>query len=242
MTTSFQIVSDLHLESYKDKGVEIVNELKVSADNLIIAGDLGCVDPVYKKIIPLIMKRWENVILVLGNHEYYGQNIGAMKDRLGKLESKYEGLHILDNELIELDGIKIFGGTMWFPQDPLNILYENCLADFRCIKKFREWVYNKNSDFKYKLKGLKPDVVVTHHLPSYNCINGKYIGNDLNRFYVTEMSEWILKNNPKLWVCGHTHDSVQTMIGETPVLSNPYGYHNEFNSNYHNGYIVEVDE
>jgi len=240
---NIQIVSDMHLEFYKDKGEAILNDFNCSkADILLIAGDLAVIKPYYKHIIPILARKAKEVVLVMGNHEYYKkQMVGYMWEHLRKLEDKYPNFHVLDNQFLEIDGINIYGGTMWFDYDPLNIIYENRMSDFSQIRLFRDWVYKKNFEFKANLMNRDtPDIILTHHMPSTACINQKYKGDSLNRFYVSEMSDYIVKKEPKLWVCGHTHDSIDLEINKTKIVSNPLGYPDYYNPMFVGEYIIEL--
>lgn len=72
--TKFKLVSDLHLEFYKE-GDEVYRP-PVEKDDantvLLLAGDIH----VGTKALPWIeemTKRYRHVVYVLGNHEFYGQ-------------------------------------------------------------------------------------------------------------------------------------------------------------------------
>ena len=241
---NIQFFSDIHTEYYADRGADWLNKLDPEGvDALLIAGDLGLVKHCYKTVIPILADKYKQIVLVLGNHEYYKkQMLQYMWQTIRKLESKYDNFKVLDNESIEINGITVYGGTMWFSADPLNIIYEKGMNDFSQIRQLRSWVYKNNSDFQYKLKQIDtPDVILTHHLPSYYCIEENYVGDDLNRFYVTEMSKYIIHNKPKVWICGHTHHSIDQIICETQILSNPLGYPDSFNPHFRDKYTVEVN-
>lgn len=53
------------------------------------------------------------------------------------------------------------------------------------------------------------------------------------------------KENVKLWIHGHTHDSMDTEINGTGVVCNPRGY-NEFgkfeNKNFDENLVIELTE
>lgn len=239
-----QIYSDLHCEFYDDIGESLLYGFNTAGtDILIIAGDLALVKPHYKKIIPILAEKAEEVVVVLGNHEYYRhQVVGYMWQEIKKLENRYKNFRVLNNEMIELFGLKIYGGTMWFDYDPLNILYEKMLNDFNQIKNFKGWVHNDNFSFRANLINCPtPDIIVTHHMPSSSCVNSRYVGDDLNRFYYSNMNSYIESNSPPLWICGHCHLSIDKVLGETRVISNPAGYPGEYNPGFIEKYVIEID-
>ena len=41
------------------------------------------------------------------------------------------------------------------------------------------------------------------------------------------LTEYLLQRNLKLWLCGHTHTTMSTIIGNTLLMTNPFGYHKQ---------------
>jgi hypothetical protein len=84
-------------------------------------------------------------------------------------------------------------------------------------------------------------VVVTHHLPSRRLVsarfwprdgsdgaNGGFVGDCENILAYEELA-------PDLWIHGHTHDSIDTMLWETRIVCGPAGYRGEWHTP-HNSY------
>jgi hypothetical protein len=46
----------------------------------------------------------------------------------------------------------------------------------------------------------------------------------LNCYFVCDPEPLILKRKPALWLHGHTHGSVDLVVGATRVRCNPFGY------------------
>jgi hypothetical protein len=69
-------------------------------------------------------------------------------------------------------------------------------------------------------------VMVTHHGPSYICIPEEYKNlTNQNGGYVSNLSNLILdKPQIKAWVCGHSHNRIDEVIGSTRLLMNARGY------------------
>jgi Icc-related predicted phosphoesterase len=122
-----------------------------------------------------------------------------------------------------------FGGTMWFPEDPMNFLYKRNMCDFEVIRYLSGWVYAENVLFTEAANQLihQDSIVVTHHLPSNVCIAPQFKGSNLNRFFVSDQTRLIEEKKPKLWVYGHTHLPYDGLLGETRLICNPFGYPSE---------------
>src|SRR5665213_557962 len=81
----------------------------------------------------------------------------------------------------------------------------------------------------------KKKIIVTHHLPSEQCGDIKFLGSPLNPAFSSNLDDLIHAEQPILWVAGHTHSSCDFMIGNTQMIINPRGYNDgaenpEFNS------------
>lgn len=70
----------------------------------------------------------------------------------------------------------------------------------------------------------KTCVVITHHAPTHLSVSPAYQNNMANPAYHSNLSEFIFKNSPKLWIHGHMHDSCEYNVGDTKVICNPKGY------------------
>lgn len=76
-----QCISDIHLEFYKYLGD--VPVIPTNAPILILAGDVGYPTlPLYWEFMKDVSRRYEHVLLVPGNHEYYHNNAQIQKKRI----------------------------------------------------------------------------------------------------------------------------------------------------------------
>ena len=110
-----QIISDIHLNFHNDGGDSFLDSVPVKANYLILAGDIS----EHKTLIKSLHKvcaRWNKVILVLGNHDYYGSSVEETRKLV--LRYKPKNCEFLYNEKRIIDGMPFFGGTMWFRHDP----------------------------------------------------------------------------------------------------------------------------
>jgi predicted phosphodiesterase len=230
-----QILSDLHLEHHPDHGRELVESMDFSgADIVILAGDIAGIGERALFALPRLQQLCEKapgqVLYVPGNHEYYGANPTFVEHMLQRLEAEMSNFRVLrTGKLFEQDGLRFLGDTLWFPEDSENWRFSQLMSDFLVIREFTPWVYHQNTAFiQWLERELRPgDIVITHHLPSDQIIAPRYIGNVLNRFFVSDLTNLILERKPALWVCGHTHTSIDTMLGTTRIVCNPRGYPNE---------------
>ena len=129
------ILSDLHLDYYfpKDKYnvdavASIFNPLFLQGrkigDVLVIAGDIGHYNEQNIKVIKYFKDTYyKHVICVLGNHDYYilspedllcyGNSFNRATELITALNA-IEGVHCLDGNTIDIEGV-IFGGTTaWY--------------------------------------------------------------------------------------------------------------------------------
>ena len=103
------------------------------------------------------------------------------------------------------------------------------MHDFSLIQDFELWVYEQNAAFEKVLaKHVKPDdVVVTHHLPTFESVPARFARSAMNAFFVCDMATHVRERQPKLWIHGHSHDRCDYQLGKTRVVANPLGYPNE---------------
>lgn len=237
------IISDTHLEFfYPGEYIKFLDTIAPKAtkdDVLVIAGDLSLSDRLTVSL-NILSERFGHVMYVPGNHEFYKSSFREVREILKNVN---DNIHVLDRMVYVLSGVRFVGTTMWFPNDPLNAIYEKQLSDFHYIKDFRRHVYGENIHDQEFLKNNvgEGDIVITHHLPSHSLVSPGYAGSNLNRFYVCPMDDLVLERKPRIWCCGHTHGSIGAMIGSTRVIANPYGYYDhESNPKFNPSFHVEI--
>ncbi len=227
------IMSDLHLEFHRDHGISFLKSLDPSGvDILVLAGDVTVLRDYYwsQDILSEFCSKYNKVLMVCGNHEYYNTDVGTAERHLNAIEYNLTNLHVLRHGGVKvIDGQRFLGGTLWFRQEKNNRLHAQQMNDFHVIDGFDPWVYEEN---KLTVQGLQDnlcenDVVVTHHLPSSKSIHPKFQKSSLNRFFVCDVEDLMVARKPKLWIHGHTHCPIDIKIGSTRVFANPMGYPNE---------------
>lgn len=83
-------------------------------------------------------------------------------------------------------------------------------------------------------------VVMTHHAPSFESIPDRYASDVLSNAYASHINFNLFEaGQPDVWIHGHIHDTVDYTIGDTQVVSNPFGYRDHHpNDNYN--YVATI--
>jgi predicted phosphodiesterase len=243
------ILSDLHLEFGAFEPPE------VEADVVVLAGDTDR---------GLRGAAWARgafqdrpVVYVAGNHEYYGKALPKLTNQLR--EANDEALHFLEQETVELGGIRFFGCTLWtdfrLTGNPglARMTAELRMNDYRKIRvspqyrklratdtiqlhhRSREWL-----EAAAQRGETRDAVIITHHAPSARSLEPGYEADALSPAYASTLDELIGASGAKLWIHGHTHRPVDYTIGGTRVLSNPRGYVDEPAPGFDPGLVVEI--
>ena len=224
-------MSDLHLEFgplHEDPTPDV--------DVLVLAGDIT-----YKNRVDWIneqAEKFEHVIYVTGNHEYYKSNISHTDEYLA--DDLDPRIHFLRNSSVKIEDTWFHGATLWTdmgtPADEYFIA--KGMNDFRIIRKGADYKRFRPNDAKllhhesmmFLQKNVKQgDVVVTHHAPSFKSSLDCFIGSPLNPAYATDLSNFIMDYKPKFWIHGHMHNTSDYKIAGTNILCNPRGYAHEEN-------------
>lgn len=230
-----QLLSDLHTEFYYGRPLDMLRRLEFepNLDFLFLPGDV-VVQPLQppeecREVFEFLGSKARYVIYTIGNHEYYRSKKGA--DVEAGLRSVMPDNYVwLNNTDVTLDGIHFYGGAMWFPDHPLNQVFEKDINDFELIRDIHNWVYKSNTAFRINGRKLITNrtIVLTHHLPSHLSTPRMYAESTINRFFVSDESKLIMDKQPRLWVHGHTHHACEYLLDKTPVICNPLGYPNEW--------------
>jgi Icc-related predicted phosphoesterase len=231
-----QLLSDLHTEDY-ERPVDFLAGGQVQfpgADVLALCGDIVAVDCQGEKeirsVFEYLSRQANHVLFVPGNHEYWGTKSkpGTAERTERTLRSCIDTLpnmRYLNNDEAIVGGVHFIGGTMWFPFNPLNQLYEKHWPDFENISRFSEWVYEYNRAFVELADKAAPEtVVITHHLPTSRSVAPRFQASNSNRFFLGDVDRIIIERRPRLWLHGHTHHSADYQCESTRVICNPFGY------------------
>jgi len=228
---NIHLLSDLHLEcAFFEPPVN-------AADVVVLAGDIG---------VGTQGVQWAKdffdvpVIYVVGNHEYHDADITIAKHMTGMKEmSAGSNVMILDNESIEIGGVRFVGSTMWTDLKEIEaVLYcdhDNILINYEagCVLEhfnlqYAQALFEKNRAW-LKRELSKPfdgkTVVITHHAPSFGSLHAQYAANPWNPCFISDL-EYLMGSGVDLWMHGHTHNNFDYRVDGTRVVCNPRGYPN----------------
>ena len=247
------LCSDLHI-NFKDLPNWFFDNSR-GANVLVVAGDtietkyIQTVEPVFAKLSKLYPK----VVMISGNHEFYGSEVTDSKQHMRDLSSKFDNLTYLDDEFINLnEEYVLIGSTLWTDfnkNNPMTQLWASShMNDYRLIKTTNplyikrfpkdiptltpSYTYNYHLKAKEFIKETvksnkgKKVIVITHQAPSFQSVDD-YFRHDMagNGCYASDMDDFILEHeNIRLWQHGHMHHPKDYMIGGCRIVCHPRGY------------------
>lgn len=226
-------MSDLHMEKFFDLGARFLNWLTPAAPTLFLAGDAQEIRDSDRAIdmFEVLCKKWQQVFYVPGNHEYWGSQYNSVNQRIKAAEIAFKNLTVLRaGKVVEYEGRRILGDTMWFPFSGDAVSVQYAMDDFKLVAGLTPAIYKQNSRWlKFLEEELKPgDIVMTHHLPLKQSVPAKYQKSKLNDFFVCNCRYIIEDRKPAVWIHGHTHTRQDYKYGSTRVLCNPRGQPGSF--------------
>ncbi|KAK4168303.1 Metallo-dependent phosphatase-like protein [Cladorrhinum sp. PSN259] len=232
-STSFQIISDTHLEAHK--GYDTFPIIP-KAPYLALLGDIGAVQPHKDEFADFLLRQLEQfkiVFFVPGNHEPYGSNWGCVKDFLDHVVDLARSRREQEPSLGQF--VPLTRGRYDFDDDETKvsvlgcILYSNVpapsmqqvsmfLNDFHVTE---DWTVDEhNAQHKADLNWLNDQVasleqsgrkivIFTHHSPTTDerANNPRHAGSSVSSGFRTDLSKekcWT-SAQVKLWAFGHTH-------------------------------------
>lgn len=241
-------------------------EVTCHADLVILAGDidLGPLSANYAGEL----SDWLGVPLVLiaGNHEFYGGEYFSTIDALKSQSQKFPKLAFLEQSRFELDHadgpLRILGCILWtdfllFGEDQRKSSMEKAcqvMTDFRgkiryghderylpehAIGIFGESLSWLQAELNMKFDGQT--VVVTHHAPAFRSVPQEHRRDLVSAAYASQLEHLVESSGAALWVHGHMHRTSDYRIGATRVVCNPRGYRGyELNKKFNPGLLIEV--
>lgn len=244
------LLSDLHTE-FANYTPQITD-----AEVTILAGDIG----IGVKAVEWAIANFPGqVILIAGNHEYYGgHRLHTMQQmKTVALEKASGRVHVLDQEEILLGGVRFLGATAWTDftctgNQPLAREEARMrMNDYRKIQYgsgYRKWrpedalIESLNTRRWVEEKLAQPfsgqTVLVMHHAPSELSLVGRHSSGHLNASYA---NKWEDLFRPNLTIVhGHTHSAADYELYGTRVISNPRGYPGEKGTGFNPGLLVEL--
>lgn len=229
------IVSDLHIEFRNvHEFYQLIEKINgCGADHVLHAGDLSPGAIMRDFFLSGMEIPWT---YVAGNHDYYGH---PLDDSHGTVTLK--------------GGLRLTYATLWTDfkkNDPLVMnAFPSYMNDAKLIKKragdpqsIATQLYNQHVRHFQYIKDKQPDIVMTHHAPSFQSMVEAFKHEFPSNYYYFSDYDQFIEDNPKikLWVHGHTHAKKDYMIGSTRIVCNPLGYPSEQKVQDYTPLIVEV--
>jgi hypothetical protein len=195
----------------------------------------------YHVINSKLLQDWNNVLVIPGNHEFYGSHVND--SWFGKQERVFQNsygnkCHYVNNSIVEIDGVYFVCSALWSHigfEKASKIQYQ--MNDYHSIAKLTVDKVNEyhkvNVAFLKEAMGKIPDgkrcIVVTHHVPSHNLISSRWRGNELNEAFAADMDVFIMTYGSKIshWIHGHSHDFLDEVVNGIRFIRNPMGYPHE---------------
>jgi predicted phosphodiesterase len=148
------------------------------------------------------------------------------------------------------DDILVVGAVGWIDGSWGDIYntrsryYKQRYNDFSMIKGYaklgKEYgKADKRSIEKLLRNSATTKIVMTHFLPSPDCIEMKYMGDTLNHCYANSWGYLADSLGVDVWLYGHSHQKRSFSIGSTKFITNAIGYPSEPNSDI-KVHIIEV--
>lgn len=232
---SFQIISDLHLES--EPQTTILKNIPVLSEILVMAGDIGSfydIDPILE-LLREACSKFKHVIYVPGNHEYYSlpriyeqpKTIGFLLHRFKsavKVDPKLKGVYVLSRDIASIGDLVFVGTTLWSDPSPLKRLPSYVKLGIG-IRKYHD-LHVRDKTWLNRISKIhkgKKLIVVTHHAPSMKLLQDNNFIKKYGSLYATDLSHTEAFKNATVWVHGHTHNNMDITLGNTRIISNQQG-------------------
>lgn len=243
--TKLDYISDIHLLKYMNvesasrphKVLKWINKHfwnkgKIRGDWLVIAGDLSEYN--YNNFVFLseCSKIWKEVFFVFGNHDLWlsrrqqKNSLLTSNDKKAELKQMCEALenvHILDNEVVEIDGKTIAGSTNWYKLHEHDYRWWNSYSN-DSVNIIPQGTRSNNERSKIDTRFLENltgeiDLLITHIPPVHFAENKRRP----NRAYYHPV---YLNKNVKVrkWITGHQHTISNHHYKGIELRANCLGY------------------
>lgn len=260
-----QVVSDLHLDFVKSPIKNWRKIVEPVAPYLCILGDTIELSniTVFKHFLEKLAPHWKHIILINGNHEFYGYKSRHNKEKLLKKQARvlkeFDNITLLENSYIDLTEeektVRVAGSVLWsyVPKHAVEDV-EWYMNDYRSIYTGKRTIDTKITNswheeaVRFLTKTIEesphPVAILTHHAPlMYGTSDPKYIeSKDRDRRltqhgFATNL-EGLMKDKVIFWAFGHTHWCCDFFYRGTRIYSNARGYDNE--TKYQNSQVIKL--
>ena len=241
MTTTIQILSDLHLEK---RPVTYETIVKPSADILALVGDIGSpIDGTGRlaEFLGWCATKFKWVFYVPGNHEYYnlqGYDVNYINGLLASMCKTWDNVYFMYNRVVHVRQYVIIGTVLWSHVPLTHIVsISRMMNDYRFIYKEGGALitpHDTNAEYQKNKTWLQEQIqraqdeklvpiVLTHHTPSFQRTSAPHHEGGVSCYaFSSQLS--CLPGIIRLWCCGHTHYNFHHSEEGYELVSNQYGY------------------
>lgn len=262
-----QLLSDLHNEFLRNGRQDPQHKWsglipQTDADVIILAGDIDTGIKGAEWALSESERLAQPIVYVPGNHEYYGQEYFATVEAISRL-CEGSAVHCLNPGVYIQDGLRIIGATLWtdylactsMPKDLVMFYVERSLVDHRRItfnsqnqqRRFlpADALSLHEQELAFITRQLSQPfagktLVVTHHGPHPVCQHPGYALSEMSSAFHSDLSAVFEKFDIDLWVFGHTHANLDTVVFDTRIVSNQAGYPGENVRGFDAAYRIEL--
>jgi len=236
------ILSDLHVDVNKRYPLALPRP-RPDHDAVVIAGDICHGVAAAVRFIAGEELNAKPVILVAGNHEFYGFDRHTQLATGREEGAKFPNIHLLQRDCLEIEvgGATFLGCTLWTDYKYAGVR-EQARAMYLAAQRLNDHRQIRNGDHLWTPQdaleeheasrawlagrlvetGRRPKVVVTHHGPSRLSVQPSYCDDLLTAAFASNLDDLVAKAT--LWVHGHMHAPSDYVLGGCRVVANPRGY------------------
>jgi predicted phosphodiesterase len=232
-------MSDLHLEL--TRGWDLPSgDARPAFDVLVVAGDL--ITRMERGVAWLQARVADRqVVYVPGNHEFYGTDIDRTVEK-ARAAAAGSNIHVLQNDSVTLAGVTFLGCTLWTDFDlfgDADYAMTTAAETMNDYKKIRTENYERrlrpmhtlqrhqrSRDFlarELRKPKAGPRIVVTHMGPHPDAAR-RGSENDISSAAYTSDCSDLMSMGVDLWIFGHTHETRDSVVGGTRLVTNQKGY------------------
>lgn len=244
----FDYLSDVHLDCFNGSSLPYLGKTFArywsdvfrsrKGEALLIAGDVlshqASVATV-RRFFELAAERWGHVYCVLGNHDYWSDKT-PYDEILDQVRNDYPTVRFLENEFVDIGGLKLFGATWWSHICPADDrIVRSQMMDYYLTKSSEKQAFCPSLTTRLHRESLRilakdienhpgtPYLVLTHHTPSRK--SSTWPESPITQAFCNNDDRFVFDHpGIRVWVHGHVHEPCNYKLGQTRVLCNPHGY------------------
>ena len=231
---------------------------ETEADLVVLAGDIDSGTRGIKWAIKESERLDKPFIYVAGNHEFFNREYHSTLKQMREV-SQGTNVHFLECDEVIINDVRFLGTTLWTDYDAVeNIsrydamkICQDTLNDHQLIRMSPDGLFTTRHAFELHAKSVRwlrdklnsyegdnKTVVVTHHGPSKACQHKKFPINPVSAAFYSDLD--VLVGKADVWISGHSHSNLDTMIKNCRLISNQPGYPSEKVEGFSSDKIIEL--